>query len=129
MGATMAPHPEAGPHKRSGPERRQHPRASCELPITLLIEGASHQAMLRDISRAGVCFYLERPIPPMTVLGLVLDLVVDGKPRKIRGQGAVVRCEKISPALKHYEIALFLHDLSDSDRALIDAHVKQGAPA
>lgn len=108
---------------KGGAERRRWPRAQCELPITLAIDGREHAAKLRDLSRAGVCFYLERSLPLMTVLGLVLDLKVDGKAHKVRAKGAVVRCEKLSPALQHYEIALFLHDVTESDRALIDAHV------
>jgi hypothetical protein len=108
----------------SGAERRRHPRANCELPITLSIDGVTHEAKLRDVSRAGVCFYLERPIALMTALRLALDLPIGGATKKIRGQGAVVRCERISPTVSHWEIAVFLHDLSESDRALLDLHVK-----
>src|SRR5262245_53557375 len=116
--------------KGSGAERRRHPRANCELPITLTLDGATCEGRLRDISRAGVCFYLERPIALMTALRLALDLPNggnSGKPKKIRGQGAVVRCERISPSLSHWEIAVFLHDLPEADRALLDQHVRAGA--
>ena len=122
----MASHPEAGPKKNSGAERRRWPRASCDLPITIQVAGATHEARLRDVSRAGVCFYLERPIPEMTVLAFALDLDDGGRKRQLRGQGVVVRCAKISPALKHYEIAVFLNELPDGDRALLDAQVRAG---
>jgi hypothetical protein len=124
----MASHPEASPHRKSGAERRRWPRATCELPITLTVGGQRCEARLRDVSRAGVCFYLERPIAEMTVLAFALDVVVDGAVKPIRGKGVVVRCAKISPTLKHYEIAVFLNELPDADRELLDAQVRSGAP-
>ena len=125
----MVTHPEANSSRFSGAERRRWPRATSERSITLTIGGARHEARLRDVSRAGVCFYLERPIALMTVLAFALDLEVDGAQRAIRGQGVVVRCAKISPTLKHYEVAVFLNELSETDRALLDAHVRAGVPA
>lgn len=116
--------PETPKPQKSGAERRRWPRAGIELPVTIVLDGMHHEAKVRDISRAGVSFYLERPIALMTVLGLSLDLHFGGRKHPIRGQGAVVRCERISPSLQHYEIALFLHDLSESDREAIDNHVK-----
>jgi len=120
-------HSQEPSKKEGGAERRRWPRAQSELPITLSIEGVEYPAKLRDVSRAGVCFFLERKVPLMTVLGLALDVQVGGRTHKIRGKGAVVRCEKISPALQHYEVALYLHDVSENDRALLDAHVKARA--
>jgi hypothetical protein len=77
------------------------------------------------LSRAGVCFYLERSIPLMTVLSISLDLPGEGgESRKLRGQGAVVRCERISPTLSHWEVAVVLHDMTEADRVLLDAHVR-----
>jgi hypothetical protein len=116
--------PETPKPQKSGAERRRWPRAGIELPVTIVLDGMHHEAKVRDISRAGVSFYLERPIPLMTVLGLSLDLHFGSRKHPIRGQGAVVRCERISPSLQQYEIALFLHDLSESDREAIDNHVK-----
>jgi hypothetical protein len=120
---------DAAKKGKSGAERRRHPRAMCELPVTLSLDGATCEGKLRDVSRAGVCFYLERPIPVMTALRLALDLPADGagRVRKIRGQGAVVRCERISPTVSHWEIAVFLHDLPEADRALLDQHVRSNA--
>ena len=121
----MTSHPEAEPRKnKTGAERRRWPRAESELSVTILLDGRPHQAKLRDVSRAGVCFYLERPVALMTVLSLSLDLAVDGRARKIRGQGAVVRCERIGPNVAHYEVALYLHDMPETDRALLDEHVR-----
>ena len=43
----------------------------------------------------------------------------------IRGGGAVVRCEKISKHLDHWEVAVFLHDMTESDRDLLDSYINQ----
>ncbi len=85
--------PKAPP--RPGRERRRWARAGADLPITVALDGGRSEARVRDISRAGVCFFLDRPIPLMTVLELAMDLHVKNGVRKIRGAGAVVRCEKI----------------------------------
>lgn len=115
--------------KHGGPERRQFPRASSDLPITVALDDSVHEGRVRDVSRAGVCFYLDRPVPLMTVLRVALELPVDGRARRVTGLGAVVRCEKISPALAHYEIAVFVHDMSEADRLVIEEHVRARVPA
>lgn len=83
---------------------------------------------MRDISRAGICFYLDRALPLMTVMGIELDASAVGAGRRLHGQGAVVRCAKISPHVSHYEVAVFFHDMADSDRATLDALVRARLP-
>lgn len=119
--------PAPGPR---GAERRRWARAGADLPITVNLSGENRQARVRDISRAGVCFFLDRPIPMMTVLELSMSLRVREGLRTIGGYGAVVRCEKISRALDHYEIAVFLHDMAEADRQSIEEYVGgvQAAP-
>lgn len=115
--------------KKSGAERRRWPRAKSEMSIGIALDGEKLEAKLRDLSRAGVSFYLARAIPLMTVLALSLELPADstGRARKLRGHGAVVRCERISPSLSHWEIAVFLHDMPEADRAALDSHVRARA--
>ena len=113
----------AAPPSRSGRERRQHPRAEAAWPLEIRLADGPHGARLRDVSRAGVCFFLDRAIPPMTVLDLALEVALDGRKRKIAGRGAVVRCERISPSVEHYEVAVFLHEMTEGDRALLDRFV------
>ena len=113
----------------SGAERRRHPRAQADWTIELALEGGPQRARLRDISRIGLCFHTEAAIPLMTVLAIGLDLPGPDGPRRVTGSGAVVRCERISPTLEHYEVALFLHDMAEDDRAALDAHVRTAAPA
>ncbi len=104
-------------------ERRRHDRARAEWPITVRLDDGAHEAKVRDISRAGVCFFLDRPLREMTGLRIELQLPVEGGVRRVTGAGAVVRCEKISAAIDHYEIAVFLQEMAEPDRAAIDAYV------
>ena len=107
---------------KSGRERRKYPRAGAEWPLEIALTSGVHKARLRDVSRAGLCFFMEEPIPAMTVLKIGLDLPVENGVRRISGSGAVVRCEPISAGVHHYEIAVFLHDLAESDREALDEH-------
>jgi hypothetical protein len=127
--ATQRPTPDRPAPARPGSERRRWARAEADFPVTIALASGKAEARVRDLSRAGVCFYLDRAIPLMTVLEVVLDLGVEGGVRKIRGQGAVVRCEKIAKAVDHYEIALFLHELSEPDREAITDFVAARAAA
>jgi hypothetical protein len=76
-----------------------------------------------------VCFFLDRPVKLMTILSVELDLPVEDGVRHVRGQGAVVRCEKISDHLDHYEIALFLSDLAEPDRDAVESFVAASGAA
>ncbi len=113
------------PHKspESGAERRIHPRAKAEWPLTVALPEGYFEARLRDVSAAGVCFHIDRPVAEMSVLALQLDLPLGDETRRIRGEGAVVRCMRVSPALEHYEVAVFFHSLDDDDRAALEAYV------
>lgn len=111
--------------KPSGRERRKYPRAGAEWPLEIALDSGTHQARLRDVSRAGLCFFMEEPIPAMTVLRIGLDLPTPKGLRRITGSGAVVRCEALSAGVHHYEIAVFLHDLAESDREALDEHAKR----
>jgi hypothetical protein len=106
-----------------GAERRRYPRANAEWPITIVLEDGAHEARVRDVSRAGVCFFLDRGLPLMTRLRIELDLPVPDGIRRIAGNGAVVRSERISAGLDHYEVAVFLHDIAGPDRSTIEEYV------
>lgn len=106
-----------------GPEKRRWARARADLPITLFLQNGKCEARIRDISRAGVCFFLDRPVPLMTVLRMSLGLRVKDGLRYVNGYGAVVRCEKIAKAVDHWEIALFLNEMADADRRAIEEFV------
>ncbi len=115
-------HPESV-RKKTGAERRRWTRVDADLPITLETAKGPVQARMRDVSRAGVCFYMDQPLPLMTVLEVALPL---GE-HLIKGGGAVVRCERISKLVDHWEVAVFLHDMRESDRELLEEYVAQKA--
>jgi hypothetical protein len=115
--------PERPNGEKPGSERRRWARHEADLPVTVNLAGGRSEARLRDISRAGVCFFLDRPIPLMTVLELSVSLPVQGGTRRIGGHGAVVRCERIAKVVDHYEVAVFLHEMAEADRRTIEEFV------
>jgi len=121
--------PRPGPRDPGGRERRAHPRVTCDGTITLDLDDGSHRARLRDVSRAGICFFLDRPLAEMTILSVRIDLPRgDGQEAaRIDARGVVVRCLPIAKALDHYEIALFLNDVTESQRERLDAFVAAAA--
>ena len=124
MGSEMCIRDRSDPQPR-GAERRQHLRARAEWPITIRLEDGEHEAKLRDVSRGGICFFLDRPIPEMTMLQIAFDLPVETGKRQISGVGVVVRSDKISQALDHYEIAVFMQQMADPDRETIEEYVSR----
>ena len=46
------------PTQESGRDRRRWPRAKADWPITLDLPEGRYEARVRDISQAGVCFFL-----------------------------------------------------------------------
>lgn len=109
----------------TGIERRRHQRARADWPITIVLTDGVHQAKIRDVSRSGVSFFLDRPIPEMTALRVQFDIPVEGGVRKVQGLGAVVRCERIARNLEHYEIAVFVQDMALPDRETVDGYVRR----
>jgi hypothetical protein len=111
------------PSNRAESDRRRWARAAADVSISVTLADGHSEARVRDISRAGVCFFLDRPIPLMTVLEMSMQLRTKDGWRRIGGYGAVVRCEKIAKAVDHYEIALFLNEMTDADRRCIEEYV------
>jgi hypothetical protein len=118
-----SPSPRSDKPASGGAERRRFARTNADLPISVRLPTGPTEARVRDISRAGVCFFLDRAIPLMTVLEVDLDLGGAKGRQRVRGNGAVVRCERISKAVDHYEIAVYLHDMLDADRRALEEYV------
>ena len=110
----------------SGAERRRYPRVPLDLPLTVSLDDGIHEGRLRDVSSAGVCFFLDREVPEMTILRMRFDLPVNGSGGSgaVDGTGVVVRCRPLSPCVDHYEIAVFLNDLTEGDRRRITEFVR-----
>lgn len=92
-------------------ERRAHPRvAAPDLPLKLA--GSGSHLRVRDISQSGVAFFADSPVALMTRVKFEIELPAeDGESAQVSGEGAVVRCERLSPALGHYEVAVFFQHL------------------
>jgi hypothetical protein len=112
-----------------GRERRAHPRADCDGTITIQLANGAHQARLRDVSRAGICFFLDQPLSEMTMLAVRIDLPARARQAaaRIEGRGVVVRCKPIARAVEHFEIAVFLNELGEAQRDHLDAFVASSA--
>ena len=108
-----------------GADRRRHPRVPLDWPVTIRLPDGNHEARIRDVSRAGLCFFIDRSIPEMTVLALDLDLPPNeaGEAEHVRGSGVVVRCQPLSPRIDHYEVAVLLNDMAESDQDRLSAYV------
>lgn len=120
--AISQPDPPSSPTQS---ERRKWQRAQAEWPITVQLDDGPHEARIRDVSRGGLCFFLDRPVKEMTLLRVEFDLPVTSGVRRIAGLGVVVRCERISLALDHYEIAVFLQEMAPPDRETIEGYVSR----
>lgn len=113
------------PQADVGHERRRHPRATIDCPVTIALAEGSFEARLRDVSRAGVCFFLDQRVPEMTILRMELDLPEDqGDATHIEGSGVVVRCQQIGPHVEHFEVAVFLNDMTESNREALEGYVQ-----
>ena len=108
--------------RATGVERRRHPRVALDWPVTISLADGDYEARLRDVSKVGVCFFLDRRIPEMTILRMDLELP-GGTGTKVRGSGVVVRCLALSPAVDHYEVAVFLNDIGEESRERLEAYV------
>lgn len=105
-------------------ERRRHPRYSVQdLPV--LVDDGSDSLRVRDLSRSGACFFSETPIRMMTHVRFSFALPGAGGDQVIQGEGVVVRCERISPAVGHYEVALFFQDLADEHITVLENYLSE----
>lgn len=107
-----------------GAERRRHPRVPSDLTLDIQLDDGVHNARLRDISESGLCFFLDRSIPEMTILEVAFELPVNDDRNRVSTTGVVVRSRKISPAVDHYEVALFFNGLDEDSRAAMKAFVE-----
>ncbi|RMH04003.1 MAG: PilZ domain-containing protein [Planctomycetota bacterium] len=112
------------PLPRPARERRQHPRVRApELPL-LLRRGDAAPHRIRDLSRSGVAFYSEEPIPVMTQVRFAIEFpTAEGDSAFAEGDGVVVRCERLAGALGHYEVAVFFGELPREAAQLIQSYV------
>jgi hypothetical protein len=79
---------------------------------------------VRDLSESGAAFYSEKPLPVMARVGFTLEFPDEnGEQLRADGEGVVVRCERLSSALGHYEVAVFFQDLNPEMAKVVNAFV------
>ena len=101
-------------------ERRQHPRAQAEeLPLHIGDETES-ALRVRDLSQSGVAFFCDEAIPMMTAVKVAIEMPGGDL---IQAEGVVVRCERLSPAIGHYEVAIFFQSLNPGALQVIQTYV------
>ena len=117
------PDPHELPHGR---ERRRHPRTRLQdLPLTL---ESGRALRVRDLSRSGVCVFSDESMRTMTHVRFAFDLGPEaGGP--VGGDGVVVRCERLSPALGHFEVAIFFQQLDPGASERLTHYLAQQARA
>jgi hypothetical protein len=131
----------------SGPDRRAHPRADADFTLSLDLPSPQDQGIrVKDISKAGICCFLEEPIPVMTEVAVRLVIPEPGgESTEIRCNGAIVRCDppaessldaresdsvaasagpSPTPAPGPFEVAIFFLDLDEPERAVIERYVR-----
>ena len=104
-------------------ERRRHTRVQGE-GLPLLLQEGSEPLRVRDLSESGLAFFSDQPVPMMTKVGFRLELPHDSQSLEAAGEGVVVRCERLSSALGHYEVAVFFQDPTDEMLGLVRAFVE-----
>ena len=78
---------------------------------------------VRDLSLSGACFFSEEPMPMMTHVKFNFQFKVEDIEHEVSGDGVVVRCERISPTLGHYEVAIFFQSLAMGGKESIEAYL------
>ena len=108
------------PTSPEGRERRRHPRTRVpNLPLTL-DDGESLR--VRDVSRSGVCVFAEQPLRMMTHVRFRFRLPRQPE-TEVSGSGVVVRCERISPVLGHYEVAIFFQEFDPGSEMRLQGYL------
>ena len=113
-------------------ERRRFPRVARELSVKLSSDTFDLIAETQNISAAGVNCLVNRSLPVMTRLAMMILLPTQrgGKPgtRQIRCEGVVVRSEPTSARnqdMPQYETAVYFSGIRATDQDAIKRYVKQ----
>ena len=109
-------------------ERRLYPRAQKQLALKIKTEGGDIVTQTENISCVGTYCVVDKPIPAMTKLSLLLLLPLRSKNRnvtsRIHCKGVVVRSENASEAGK-FNVAVFFNEISDRNKAKISQYISQ----
>ncbi len=107
-------------------DRRGYPRIERRLPFRIAVGQDVLSAQTLDLSCSGVNCRVDRPIPEMTRLQVVLALIRGADAEAViyvECEGIVVRCEPEPDGARH-QVAVFFHDISASERNKLDRYIR-----
>jgi hypothetical protein len=107
-------------------EHRRHPRAPADFPVKL---DADSSCRVTDISASGVRCHCLTHVPPMTVVGLRLEIPTHTNGRdswtEICCQGVVVRSRPLpEDAGSGFEVAIFFQGMTGREEMAIASYVE-----
>jgi hypothetical protein len=114
-------------------ERRGAPRADKNVAMKLKLGELDTVIHALNISASGAYCKIDKEIPLMSRVKLVImlpDMDKPGEPeRKIEVTGVVVREHPvvIDGKIKHFDLAIFFEDISQKDREAISGYVSKKA--
>jgi len=109
-------------------EKRKYPRVSFRLPIKLSETSYDIVTETRNISGNGVYCAVDKEIPPMTKLRIIMFVPVKKNNKKtmkkIICRGVVIRRESTGNIDRHkHNIAIYFNEIKESDRKIILSYV------
>ncbi len=117
--------------KRATSDQRQHPRVEARLAMQLAEEALGEALVTTEslnISRGGVYCESAEYLAPLSKVALTVVLPAFGvieRPRVLRTEGVVVRCEGLAAlrGRKRYQLACCFTGLDSESRSLLDEFV------
>jgi len=92
-------------------ERRRYPRVDRKIRVDMHFDshGYDIRGETHDISPVGTYCRVDRPIPEMTQLKIILELPAD----QVKCEGTVVRSISGQSHSDLHHLAIFFHEISD----------------
>ena len=108
-------------------ERRGAPRSDKDVAMKLKLGELDTVIHTLNISASGAYCKLDKEVPLMSRVKLVIILPEREGERRIEVTGVVVREHPVvvNGKTQHYDLAIFFEDISQKDREAIDSYVSK----
>ena len=116
--------------RTSQKERRREQRLDAEAPLSLGLPGEAQEAILKNISKNGLCCHSHMLIPEMTQVRMAVRLPALPEEEQdhymLRVQGVVVRCDPVvrTNSRRKWEIGIYFTELDDEARRLLHTYIE-----
>ena len=108
-------------------ERRKFPRIEKEVALKIRAENCDLVTQTKNISCVGAYCWINRYIPPLTKLSIILLLPHRSESKngiiKVQCRGVVVRTEKRSP--QGFDIAIYFNEINNRNKGKIEKYINQ----